>query len=522
VSYQESKIIKKPYQKTFFTTNQMHEFAKCANHDTGHKYFLSHYFWVQCNGKVQYAPYPFQEALIDTYHNNRWSICLLPRQSGKTVTAAGYLLWYAMFHSNVTILIAAHKFLGASEIMKRIKFGYESCPDYIRAGISEYNKQSIIFDNGSTITAQTTTESTGRGLSIDILYCDELAFVKRQQMAREMWTSCSLTLAATGGKAIITSTPNNSDDLFSEIWRGANTTIDENGFTIPGGVGINGFKAFRSYWQEHPDRDEAWAVMWRKKIGEARFLREIECRFVTYEETLINSLKLCSMAGIEPKINMGQIRWYNTPSKDKTYLVALDPSLGTGGDSSAIEILECSTMSLIGEWCDNKTPIERQVAMLKEITTYLSEITTAANVYYSVENNTIGEAILVTIRAVGEENIPGIFLSEPVKLGSIKKFRKGFNTTNSVKLAACAKLKHLIESDILKIYSKKLINELKHFISVENTYKAKTGETDDLVMGTILIIRMLSTLENYLPELYDKKENTDKDIPLPFLVDCYW
>ena len=195
--------------------------------------------------------------------------------SHNTVTAAGYLLWSAMFKSDQTILIAAHKFSGASEIMSRIRFGYESVPDFIRAGITEYNKQSIVFDNGSRIIAQTTTETTGRGMSISILYSDEMSSV-RPTIAREFWTSCSLTLS-TGGKAIVTSTPNNSDDLFADIWHNANKTEDEYGNTIPNGLGVNGFRAITALWNEHPDRDELWAHEQRELVGDERFAREILC-----------------------------------------------------------------------------------------------------------------------------------------------------------------------------------------------------------------------------------------------------
>ena len=217
---------------------------------------------------------------------------------------------------------------------------------------------------------------------------------------------------------------------------------------------------------------------------------------------------------------MGQIRWYGTPTKGNTYLVALDPSLGTGGDFSAIQVLEANTHKQMAEWCSNKTNIEDQIKLLTEITTYLVSITEKpTDVYFSVENNTIGEACLVAIRAYGEENIPGIFLSEPARIGNVRKFRKGFNTTNSSKLAACARLKSFVESDRISLYSKKLISELKTFISVENTFKAKIGETDDLVLAIILIIRMLEIIKNYIPELSDARElNDESNIPLPFFI----
>jgi hypothetical protein len=519
-SFGESALIKKPYRKHPYTKHELEEFIKCVDPLTGPLYFMANYFYVQHpkKGKLQYHPYTYQLRLIDAYHHYKRVVAMMPRQCGKTVTAAGYLLWSAMFNSDQTILIAAHKFSGASEIMSRIRFGYESVPDFLRAGITEYNKQSIVFDNGSRIVSQTTTETTGRGMSISILYSDELSSV-RPAMAREFWTSCSLTLS-TGGKAIVTSTPNNSDDLFAEIWNNANKTEDEFGNSISNGIGINGFKAVTANWREHPERDEDWAEEQRELVGDDRFAREILCQFITFDETLINGFKLNQLQGCEPIDRQGQVRWYVKPTKGNIYLVALDPSIGTGGDPAAIQVFEANTNKQVAEWVHNKTTIESQVKLLREITTYLVSITeNPTEVYWSVENNTLGEAALVTIRYIGEENIPGIFLSEPAKVGNVRKFRKGFNTTNSNKLAACAKLKGLVESDKLHLYSKKLISELRTFISIENTYRAKIGEQDDCVLALILIIRMMELLKNYIPELADPRElDNETMIPLPFVM----
>ncbi len=516
----ETALIKKPYRKLAYSKEQLEEFAKCADPVSGPFYFLSNYFYVQhpTKGKLLYAPFDYQIRLIDAYHNYTKVVAMCPRQAGKTVTAAGYLLWSAMFKKDQTILIAAHKFLGASEIMTRIRFGYESVPDFIRAGITDYNKQSIVFDNGSRIVAQATTESTGRGWSISILYADELAAV-RSTIAQAFWTSVSLTLS-TGGKAIITSTPNTVDDLFASIWMGANKTQDEYGNTLPDGLGTNGFRAVSAEWNEHPDRDEKWAEAQRALVGDERFAREIECKFISFEETLINGFKLASLSGIEPIELQGQVRWYVKPSAGNTYLVGLDPSIGTGGDPAAIQVFEARSNKQIAEWTHNKTSIEKQVQLLSEITKYLASITKNPNdIYYSVENNTVGEATLVAIRDIGEENIIGVFLSEPVRLGNVRKFRKGFNTTNTNKLATCSKLKSLVENDRIKLYSKKLISELRTFISVGNTYKAKSGDTDDLVMALILILRMMEILKNYIPDLQNiRATDSEEMMPLPFVM----
>lgn len=268
-------LVKRAHKKEKYTKKQLTEFARCADPDNGPTYFMENYFYIQhpTKGKIKYKPFEYQSRLINTYHEYRFSISLLPRQTGKSTSAAGFLLWYAMFVSDSTILIAAHKFSGAQEIMQRVRYAYELCPDYIRAGVVSYNKGSIEFDNGSRIVAQATTENTGRGMSISLLYCDEFAFV-RPTIAREFWTSISPTLA-TGGKAIITSTPNSDEDQFAIIWKQANKNIDEFGNETE--LGINGFKPFHAHWSEHPDRDEEWAKEERGRIGDERFRREHEC-----------------------------------------------------------------------------------------------------------------------------------------------------------------------------------------------------------------------------------------------------
>jgi hypothetical protein len=441
----------------------------------------------------------------------------MPRQTGKSTSAAGYLLWYAMFVPDSTILVAAHKYLGAQEIMQRVRYAYENCPDFIRAGVTSYNKGSLDFENGSRIVSQTTTENTGRGMSISLLYCDEFAFV-RPTIATEFWTSIAPTLA-TGGKCIITSTPNSDEDQFAQIWSQANKTFDEYGNVTK--VGINGFKAYRSKWEEHPDRDEKWADGMRAQLGEERFRREMECEFIIYDETLINPIMLLEMAGIDPVERQGQVRWYKRPERDKTYVVALDPSLGTGSDPAAIQVFELPGLKQVAEWSHNKTIIQRQVVILKEICQHITEtIGTQNSVYYSVENNTLGEAALVVISELGEENIAGVFLSEPKRGATGIRYRKGFTTTNKSKLAACSKLKSLIETKRMTIASKALLSELKTFVASGNSYAAKVGETDDLVMSTLLAIRMMQMLQNFDADLdAEIRDGADNFIePMPFIV----
>lgn len=193
--------------------------------------------------------------------------------SHNTTCAAGYLLWYAMFNSDQTILIAAHKYMGAQEIMQRVRYAYESCPDHIRAGVTSYNKGSIEFENGSRIVSTTTTENTGRGMAISLLYLDEFSYVN-PSIASDFWTSISPTLS-TGGRAIITSTPNSDEDTFATIWKEANNKFDEYGNEQE--VGTNGFFPFTVPWDAHPDRDEEWKRQEIGRIGEEKFRREFQC-----------------------------------------------------------------------------------------------------------------------------------------------------------------------------------------------------------------------------------------------------
>jgi hypothetical protein len=441
---------------------------------------------------------------------------MMPRQTGKTTSAAGYLLWFAMFQTDKTILIAAHQYSGAQEIMQRIRYAYEMCPMWLKPGVESYNQGNIDFENKSRIVARATTEKTGRGMSLSMLYLDEFAFV-RPTIAKEFWTSISPTLA-TGGKCIITSTPNSDEDQFAVIWKEANKKIDEYGNTTE--LGKNGFSPFKAHWREHPDRDDTWAAEERAKIGEERFRREHELEFIIDEETLINSLKLASLEPVDPLYKTGQVRWFKKPTRGHIYVTALDPSLGTGGDPSAIQVFEADTTTQVAEWKHNRTAIPEQIKLLADINKAIyDEIGNKDNIYYSLENNTIGEAALISLAEYGEENIFGTMLSEPKALGNARRYRRGFNTTNKSKLAACSKFKNLLENNKLKIFSVNLISELKTFVASGGSYAAKLGEHDDLVMACLLIIRMLQHLQSYNVDLDTHiRDHTEIIEPLPFIM----
>ena len=509
-------LVKKPYSKEKFTSTQLQELARCT---VDPKYFIKNFCYIQhpTKGRLKFELYGYQDRLVDVYHNYRYSIAMLPRQTGKSPCAAAYLLWYAMFNPDSVILIAAHKYSGAQEIMQRVRYMYEMCLDHIRAGATAYNKGSLEFDNGSRIVAQATTENTGRGMSITLVYLDEFAFVP-PRVASEFWTSISPTLS-TGGKCFITSTPNQDNDQFAQIWKQSNKTQDEYGNETE--VGVNGFKSIVVNWSEHPDRDEKWAAEEQGKIGEERFRREHGCEFITADETLINSLKLNIMETREPWKRTGQVRWYKPVDKTKTYIAGLDPSLGTGGDNAAIQIFELPNMKQVAEWKHNKTTITEQIRILKGMLHQIKDEAPDSEIYWSVENNTLGEAALVVIEEMGEENIPGTFLSQPKGNNINRRYRKGFTTTNKSKLSACSKLKTWVESERIEIASSALLRELKTFVARGAGFAAKDGETDDLVMALLLVVRITQEVAQYDEVTYNELRDTFSDeddmAPMPFV-----
>jgi hypothetical protein len=424
-----------------------------------------------------------------------------------------------MFRPDSQILIAAHKYAGASDIMSRVRYAYEMLPSWIKAGVTQYNRNSIEFDNGSKIMATTTTENTGRGMSLTLIYCDEFAFVQPPEKAKEFWTSLSPTLS-TGGKCMITSTPNSDEDQFALIWKEANKRFDEYGNDKV--VGTNGFYAMKAHWSEHPDRDDAWATAERARIGDERFRREHECEFLIFDETLIDSITLADLEGTAPIHTTGQVRWFAHPKPGHTYMVSLDPSMGTGGDYAAIQIFELPTFKQIGEWHHNMTPMNKQVKILQSITKHIhdtimeKDTTATPQIFYSMENNSIGEAALMRVMDIGEENIMGMFLSEPIRKGHRRKFRRGFNTTAKHKIDACTKFKELVENGKLEINSKLLISEMKDFVASGMSYKAKPGQHDDLVSSCLLMTRMMKVLADFDPKIFEKwTDRTSEITPMP-------
>jgi hypothetical protein len=256
-----NELIKRAYTESEYTPELIQELVRCQKDPV---YFIRKYVWLQHpkRGKILFDLYPYQEELIHACENNTRVIALISRQMGKTQTISMYLLWYAMFHRDQTIVIASKNNSHAMEIMDRIRFAYEELPHWLKAGCKYYNKHNIEFDNGSRIKSEATTEKTGRGLAISKLYLDELAFIS-PRVQTEMWRSLSPTLS-TGGSAIISSTPNGDTDLFATLWRGAKS-------------GENNFKPVFFPWHLHPDRKEEYIKQMQGELGPVGFRQEVLC-----------------------------------------------------------------------------------------------------------------------------------------------------------------------------------------------------------------------------------------------------
>ncbi|EMR6009054.1 hypothetical protein WJW27_005933, partial [Escherichia coli] len=287
-----------------------------------------------------------------------------------TTVAAAFILWYAMFNSTKTILLLGNILATAKEIMERIQFAYEMCPDFIRDGVEKYNVTEVRFENKSRIIARATTPSAARGLSVNLLYLDEFAFVPEGFQA-EFWSAVSPTLVSSKGRCIITSTPNTEYDQFASIWNESQRFVDEGGNEYdPNGTGINDFKGIMVRWDSHPDRTQEWATKEEYKIGSSRFKREYNCEFVTYQETLIDGIKLSEIkkrSVREPIKVTDDIQWFKPIEYGMTYVVGLDPSGGTGGDDAAIQVYELPTLRQVAEWKNNKYLITDQVKLLRRI-----------------------------------------------------------------------------------------------------------------------------------------------------------
>jgi len=488
-------FLKRANEQHEYTAEQVHEISKCMQ---SAEYFIDTYCQLQhpVQGSAPFKLRAYQRRIIKVFENNRLSIALAPRQIGKSWIAGAYLLWFAMFHFEKTVLIASNKNDNAMEMINRVRFMYERLPHWIKPGLPDdgWNKHSVGFDNGSRIISQATTENTGRGLSISLMFLDEFAFV-RDTIAEEFWTSVSPTLA-TGGSCIICSTPNGDTNRFAQIWRGANNPNPDPALA---GVGINGFAPIEVKWDEPPGRDEKFKREETAKIGEIRWQQEYECKFISNDPLLIDTIvleNLNSKVTGKPVATAGEIVFYKMPTAGTVYLIGMDPSTGTGSDYTTIVSYEFPSMEQVAEFRSNTASSVTGYHMLKKMLRIYEKA--EANVYYSVEVNGVGEAIVALMEA--DDDPPDIaeFVSEAGQK------RKGMTTTGKTKIKGCLALKEMLERNSLHIKSKALLHELKNFVRKGGSYAAKVGATDDLIMASVIAVRLLEEISSFDQEAYDK------------------
>lgn len=476
-------------------------------------YFIRTYCKLQhpVRGEIPFELYPYQEEILDLYTNNRQIIVLSARQTGKSQVSAAYLLWFAIFNDDKTILIASNKNDNAMEMIRRIKFMYERLPHWLKPGIMEdgWNAHKVGFDNGSTIHSTATTENSGRGMSISLLFLDEFAFV-RETVQDEFWTSIAPTLA-TGGACIITSTPNGDTNLFAQLWRGANIPVEDGA-----ALGVNGFIPKQIRWDEPPGRDEEFKRKEIAKIGEIKWLQEYECVFVSSDPLLINTITLSNLTGILEKVTakarVGHLTFFHKPAPNKTYLVGVDPATGTGQDYTVFEVFQFPEMIQVAEYRSNTTSPITAYNELKKLLRALKKFDSV--VYFTIENNGIGEGMLNQYEMDEFPPEDAEFISEEGKR------RKGMYTTARSKALACLRLKEMLEKGLIEIRSKALLAELKHFIRAGGSYRAKRGATDDCISGTLLVLRLITEISEYEQDAHDMLYSSEDEGTLYEEVDA--
>ena len=444
---------------------QIQEILKCSRDAI---YFARTYVMIQnpVLGAMKFDLYEYQESLIDVYQNSRLSIAMLSRQCGKTQTAAAFLLWWAIFKNDQRILIASKDAEGATDIMERLWYAYEELPWWIKPGTETDIVTRKKFDNGSSIFATATTATSGRGKANSLIYLDEFAFV-RPGIADKFWTSIYPTIS-TGGKCIITSTPNSDEDKFAKIWFNAimdptsddwvdvfaerqkaagfiNEVEEDEEFEIlyeneesrlefqsrededlfDDEEDLEGFVGFHAHWTKIPHKDGFRGQAFKNQVikaglSEEEWLSEFECAFVSGDSTLIAATKLASLKGVVKKprfVDKWGMRWYQEVKPNQIYGVVLDPSEGVGGDDACIQVWEIPEMRQVAEWNTNYADQPEQTKMLRRTLKRIymiqmndPEHSTGCQTYYSVERNGLGIGILNSIEYENDQTFPGYLI----------------------------------------------------------------------------------------------------------------
>ena len=471
-----------------FTTEQIQEYLKCKSDPI---YFAKNYVKIVSldEGLVPFDMYDFQEKLITNFHENRFNIAKLPRQTGKSTTVVSYLLHYALFNDNIRIAILANKAETARELLGRLQLSYENLPKWLQQGVDSWNKGSLELENGSKIVAASTSSSAVRGNSFNIIFLDEFAFIPNH-IAEQFFSSVYPTISSgTSTKVIIISTPNGMN-MFYKLWHDAER-------------GKNGYIPLEVHWSAVPGRDAEWKRQTIANTSERQFTQEFECEFLGSVDTLITPSKLRSMVYEDPlKRNKGLDVYYE-PIEDNSYLMTVDVSRGMSNDYSAFVVFDITTFPyrVVAKYRNN----EIKPMLFPNI---IHDVARAYNkCFVLVEVNDIGEQVSTILHFDLEyDNI--LMCSMRGRAGQLvgqgfsgKKSQLGVKMSKTVKKVGCSNLKTIIEDDKLIISDYDIISELTTFIQKNQSFEAEEGCNDDLAM--CLVIFAWLVIQDYFREMTD-------------------
>jgi len=507
--------LKKANTPIEFTEENIIEFMKCKNDPV---YFAKKYIKIVSldEGLTQFHPYDFQETLIKRFHENRFNICKMPRQTGKSTTSVSYLLHYAVFNDSTNIGILANKAATARDLLGRLQTAYENLPKWMQQGIISWNKGSLELENGSKILAASTSASAVRGMSFNILFLDEFAFVPNH-IAESFFASVYPTITSgKNTKVIMVSTPHGMNHFY-RYWHDAERQKNE---YVPTDV----------HWSEVPGRDDVWKEQTIANTSEQQFKVEFECEFLGSVNTLINPAKLKNLVYENPIQKNAGLDVYEAPQKDHNYLITVDVARGLGNDYSAFIVFDITNFpyKAVAKYRNN----EIKPMLFPSI---IADIGKAYNkAFILCEVNDIGDQVASIIQYDLEyDNL--LLCSMRGRAGQIvgqgfsgKKTQLGVKMSKTVKKVGCSNLKTLIEDEKIIFNDYDIISELTTFIQKHNSFEAEEGCNDDLAM--CLVIYAWLVQQDYFKELTDQdvrkriyedqRDQIEQDMsPFGFIVD---
>jgi len=459
LSYLGNANIKRDGVEQEWTQNEINEYAKCLKDPV---YFAENYIKVISldGGLVPFDLYPYQEKMFKHFNENRFSIVLACRQSGKSISSVVYLLWYAVFNPEKTIAILANKGATAKEMLGRVTLALENLPFFLQPGCKALNKTSIEFSNNSRIIAASTSSSSIRGFSANLIFLDEFALVQNDA---EFYTSTYPVISSgKSTKIIITSTAKGIGNVFHKLWEGAVQ-------------GTNNFKPFRIDWWDVPGRDENWKLETIANTSEMQFNQEFGNDFLGSGNTLISGNKLLKLKAENPIYEQDGVKVYERPSSDSDYMMFVDVAKGRGQDYSTFNIIDVSSKPFrqVAVFRDNMmSPLLFPDVIYKYAKTY-------NEAYVVIESNDAGQVVCNGL--YHELEYENVFVESAVKANSI-----GVTMTRKVKRIGTSTIKDLIEQDQLEVRDAETILELSTFVANGSSFEASNGNHDDLVMNLVL------------------------------------